>query len=189
MNIFLTGATGYIGSAIAQALLAAGHGVTGLARSQESVRQLEVAGITPLRGSLEEQERLVAGARGADGVIHAAFDVSAPAPHLLDSQVMETFLRTLSGSDKALVYTSGLMVLGSTGEAIVDEDAPPKLVAIVAWSPVLEERVLKASRLRCFYQHPYQSPQQELWETGPVEWFVIIRTDPPARRRKHRYIF
>ena len=147
MNIFLTGATGYLGSAIAQALLVAGHRVTGLARTPESARQLDIAGISPLRGLLEEQEQLVMGARGADGVIHAAFDRSAQGPHLLDNQVMETFLRTLSGSGKVLVYTSGLTVLGNTGKTLVDEETPASPVAITAWRPALEQRVLAAASL------------------------------------------
>ena len=54
----------------------------------------------------------------------------------------------------------------------------------VEWQP--DERHLARVGNPRFYQHPYQSPQLELWETGSVEWFVIIRTDPTVRQRKHR---
>jgi len=54
----------------------------------------------------------------------------------------------------------------------------------VEWQP--DERHLARVGNPRFYQHPYQSPQQELWEEGSVEWFVVIRTNPPVRRRKRK---
>lgn len=69
MKVFLTGATGYIGSAVAERLKKAGHQVTGLARSEAAAARLQSAGITPVRGDISGPKTVAAGARGADGVI------------------------------------------------------------------------------------------------------------------------
>ena len=81
MNIFLTGATGYLGGAIARALTAAGHNVTGLARSATSARKMQAAWVVPHSGSLADAASLAAGTRSADAVIHTALDAVAEAPH------------------------------------------------------------------------------------------------------------
>jgi uncharacterized protein YbjT (DUF2867 family) len=80
MKIFLTGATGYLGGAIARELTAAGHNVTGLARSANSTRKLQAARVVPHSGSLADAGSLATGARSADAVIHAALDDAAKAP-------------------------------------------------------------------------------------------------------------
>ncbi len=125
MNIFLTGATGYVGGAVARALTAAGHHVTGLAHSADGARKLQAARVFPHSGSLQDADSLAEGARGADAVIHAALDATAEAPHQVDIQATSTLLRALAGTSKTLVYTSGLTVLGDTGGVVADEDTRP----------------------------------------------------------------
>jgi nucleoside-diphosphate-sugar epimerase len=145
MNIFLTGATGYLGGAIAGALAGAGHRVIGLARSADSARRLHAARVCPHRGSLQDADSLAEGARGADAVVHTALDGAAEAPDRVDIQATGALLRALAGSGKALVYTSGLTVLGDTGGIIADEDTPPNPIPFSAWRPGLERTVLAAA--------------------------------------------
>ena len=144
MNIFLTGATGYLGGAIARELTAAGHKVTGLARSAASARKLQAARVVPHSGSLADAGSLAAGARSADAVIHTALDAAAKAPHETDIEAAGSFLRALAGTGKAFVYTSGLTVLGDTGGIMADEDTPPNPIRFSAWRPALEKTVLAA---------------------------------------------
>jgi nucleoside-diphosphate-sugar epimerase len=142
MKIFLTGATGYLGRAIARELTANGHNVTGLARSPNSTRKLQAARVEPHSGSLADAGSLVAGARSADAVIHAALDNAAKAPHEVDIEAVGSFLRALAGTGTAFVYTSGLTVLGDTGGTMADEDTPPNPIPFSAWRPALENTVL-----------------------------------------------
>jgi uncharacterized protein YbjT (DUF2867 family) len=114
MKIFLTGATGYLGGSIARELTAAGHNVTGLARSATSARMLQAARVVPHSGSLADAGSLAAGAQSADAVIHTALDDAAKAPQV-DIEAVCSLLRALAGTGKAFVYTSGLTVLGDTG--------------------------------------------------------------------------
>src|SRR6266480_3250100 len=99
MHIFLTGATGYIGGGIAQALQRAGHEVTGLAQSAEAAGRLQARAIQPLRGGLTDLAQIAQGAHDADAVIHTAISNKADAA-LIDSQVVETILNTLADSHK-----------------------------------------------------------------------------------------
>jgi nucleoside-diphosphate-sugar epimerase len=144
MNIFLTGATGYLGGAIAGALAAAGHRVTGLARSADGARRLQAARVCPHRGSLQDSDSLAAAAH-ADAVIHTAPDAAAGAPDQVDIQATSSLLRALAGSGKALAYTSGLTVLGDTGGMVADESTPPNPIPFSAWRPALERTVLAAA--------------------------------------------
>src|SRR5579875_3600181 len=114
MRVFLTGASGYIGSAVAEALQAAGHEVIGLARSEEQARQLAERGLRPHRGDLLQPETVAAGA----------------------------MLRALAGSPKPFLYTSGVWVLGSTGDRIADESSPLQPTPLVAYRAALEQEVL-----------------------------------------------
>ena len=142
MKVFLTGATGYIGSSVADALLAAGHSVTGLARSEEAARKLIEKGITPHRGDLRSLDGLQAAARAFAGIIHAGTTNDGPS----DTAAISAMLDAVRGSGKPFVYTSGIWVLGDTGARIADETAPLKPAALVAWRPGLEQLVLAAAR-------------------------------------------
>jgi len=127
MRIFMTGASGWIGSATAAALIARGHEVTGLARSEKSAAALTAAGITPHPGSLDEPDTLRAGASVADGVIHLGFkhDYSdMAASGRTDRAVLETLGDALAGSDRPLLLASGVAGL-TPGRITTEEDRNP----------------------------------------------------------------
>jgi nucleoside-diphosphate-sugar epimerase len=114
MRVFVTGATGWIGSVVVQELLAAGHQVTGLARSDSSAERVKAAGAGVVTGSLQDTGILMAAAAEADGVIHTGYvhdfsptgDPAAAAA--LDGQVIAAFGEALAGTGKPLVVASGL---------------------------------------------------------------------------------
>jgi nucleoside-diphosphate-sugar epimerase len=117
MRIFLTGATGFIGSRIVPELLAAGHQVLGLTRSDAGARALEAAGAEVHRGTLEDPDSLRAGAEQADAVIHTAFDhdfSNFVANCEKDRRVIQAMGRALAGSGRPFLLTSGTGI-GSPG--------------------------------------------------------------------------
>ncbi len=124
MRVFVTGATGWVGSAVVPELLSHGHEVVGLARSDASAAQLAAAGAEALRGSLDDLDVLRAGAAAADGVIHLAFihdfeRIADSGP--VDLRAVETFADALAGSGKPLLVTSGTAV-AATGRASTEDD-------------------------------------------------------------------
>ncbi|SDF87654.1 Nucleoside-diphosphate-sugar epimerase [Dyadobacter soli] len=114
MRVFLTGASGFVGSAILNELLKHGHEVLGLVRSDNAVAQLKAAGATPLQGDVNDPEILRRGVADSDAVIHTAFnhDFSQfKASCEADRKIIETLGDALAGSDKPLVVTTGMGLL------------------------------------------------------------------------------
>lgn len=141
MEVFLTGATGYIGSAVAEALQKAGHKVTGLARTEEKAKALEARGVRASLGDLLKPETVVAPARAAEGVIHTANTNDANSAQA-DAAVARAILKSLEGTGKPFVYTSGVWVLGSTGDKVADENTPLNPTPLVAHRAAIEQEVL-----------------------------------------------
>ena len=142
LKVFLTGATGYIGGAVADALLAAGHSVVGLARSDEAARKLTAKGIIPFHGDLNSSLNLAKAAMESDGVIHAGTTNDGR----IDQEAVRAMLDALPGSSKPFLYTSGIWVLGDTEGKVADETWPLNPAALVAWRPGVEQLVLAAAR-------------------------------------------
>ncbi|MFC4036680.1 SDR family oxidoreductase [Streptomyces polygonati] len=112
MRIFVTGASGWIGSAVVPELIGAGHQVLGLARSDASAKAVADMGAEVLRGDLDDTDALRAGALGSDGVIHLAFVVPSmtEAATRTDATAVETFAAGLAGTGKPLVVSGATLV-------------------------------------------------------------------------------
>lgn len=149
MKIFVTGATGYIGSAVAAELLRAGHEVTGLTSSDSKVEALERAGVRPVVGGLGDPGSWRAEAARAEGLVHTAFDYGADDPVELDGLAIDTLLSAAGegSGPRSFVYTSGVWVLGNTGDEPMDERSEPaEPFEMVAWRPAHEQQVLGAAK-------------------------------------------
>ena len=126
MRVFLTGANGWIGSAIARDLLADGHDVIGLVRTKEKGDAFAAAGGAPLVGSLGDLDAIRAAAREADGIVHTAFGLDLTKVKEMseeESRTIETFGEAFAGTDRPIIVTGGVL-LTPPGE-VFQEDARP----------------------------------------------------------------
>lgn len=142
MKVFLTGATGYIGSAVLDALLKSEHAVTALVRDREKAARVRARGVEPVLGTLDAPDGWRDAASEQDAIVHTAIDYAGKSAES-DRIALETVLAI---APPVLVYTSGVWVLGAA-PAPVDEDAPVSQPAeISAWRVAHERAVLAANR-------------------------------------------
>lgn len=153
MRIFLTGATGYIGRAVLDALIKGQHDVTALVRNNERAAYVAEKGAHPVIGNLAEPETYRVAAEGQDGYVHTAFDASSGRGPEVDRIAIDALLaaarrpRTsgpLTPASRFVVYTSGVWVLGRAADP-AGEDAPVNPIALVGWRPAHEQVVLQAA--------------------------------------------
>lgn len=147
MKIFLTGATGYIGSAVLDAALRANHQITALVRTPQAADALASRGVTPVLGDLRTVKSYRTAADAHDAYIHTAAD-SSPKREEVDRKALETLMSLAAFRAKfapvSFVYTSGIWVLGSNAQPM-DEAAQPNPGQLLGWRPDHEQLVLQAA--------------------------------------------
>ena len=140
-KVFVTGAAGYLGSAIVAHLARSGHEVRGLARSPERAALVEALGARPVIGTLREPDAVLAEMKNCDAVVHAAIDGDDAAAR---DQAALAIVRAAAedGRVRRLLYTSSVWVHGDTGGAIADETSPAAAAEHVRWRPAHERAAL-----------------------------------------------
>ena len=153
MPVFVTGGTGFIGASVVRELRKRTHVVRALARSDAAEQKLRALGAHPVRGDLRELAVLRTEAAQADAVVHCAFDYS-PDTVAIERAALEAMLDA-TRDGRAFVYTSGIWVYGSRGDALIDETSPLNPLELVAWRPAHEELVLaQGNRVRAVVIRP-----------------------------------
>jgi nucleoside-diphosphate-sugar epimerase len=149
MDIFVTGATGFVGSAVAAAFARQGHTVFGLARSKDKAARLERHEITPVIGDLDDPKTYASAADRCSVLVHCAAELSARYMEL-DKLTVKTLVSSAARSNqpRTILYTSGVWVYGDTEGRLVDENAALNPPALVAPRVQTEKEVLAASEGR-----------------------------------------
>jgi len=141
MKILLTGGTGLVGSAVLDALVAHGHQVTAIVRSQSSSLKVSDRGATGIIGDLFDAPWLASELRVHDGAIHTAAGGDERDPDLNDA-VLTAAIDAFGGTDKPFVHTGGVWVYGSSPAISEDQELQPP--ALTAWRPAGEQRLLES---------------------------------------------
>jgi nucleoside-diphosphate-sugar epimerase len=144
MNVFVTGATGYIGSAVCELLCQRGHTVTGLTRSQEKAASLRARGYQALICGFGDADLIYAACNRNDAVIHCAMEFG-PSAGVIDATAIRHMIDAMRGSLKPLVYTSGVWVYGDTKGRTAGEASALHTPEFLLWRPAVEQMVVNAS--------------------------------------------
>jgi nucleoside-diphosphate-sugar epimerase len=144
MRVFLTGGTGYVGSAVLESLVRAGHHVDALVRNSEGAASVQTRGAHPLLGDLSIRATWRDAAAAADGVIHTAAE-DGPRQAKLDLEAVEGLTSLPAKPGRFIVYTSGIWVLGAAPKP-VDETEPVNPIEIDKWRPAHEQLVLASAK-------------------------------------------
>lgn len=171
MRIFMTGATGYIGNAVALALRERGHEVAALVRPDSEAHGLRDRGVFILSGDLESLPDLRDTIVNYDAVVHTAASKREQVGR--DKIAVDTF----TSVNAFVVYTSGVWVLGNTGNKTVDEDSKVDPLALVAWRPVHEKQVLATGRAAVIRPGCVYGGKQSLL----ASWFVAAGQNRPLQ--------
>ena len=156
MRVFVTGGTGYVGSAVVRRLAGAGHEVAGLVRNAEKADVLEALGGRPVLGNLREPSGYAAMAAECDAIIHLAAE-PGPERQQVERRALEALIAAAGsgGEPRILVYTSVLFVLGNTGDSVATENAPTQEVPHAAgrveherWVLAVADRQLATAVIR-----------------------------------------
>jgi len=147
MRVFLTGATGFVGGAVAEAFRRRGHRVAGLARTDEKARALAAREIEPVRGDMKDPASYAEAAKAADVLVHCAAEYTADY-QALDRKTVDFYLSLTKGSRACtVVYTSGVWQYGPTGDGPVDETSAYEGKPLAPWRSEHEKLVLAAGGL------------------------------------------
>lgn len=147
MRIFITGASGYIGQAVAKAFRSKGHTVYGLVRSEKDAHLLSLNEIWPILGDMEQPNTYKQVLNEVEVAVHCAFDFSSDKGVEHDATTIDMILQTFAPSpfNRVFIYTSGVWVYGSKGHQIADEAMSLNPLELVKWRPIHEEKVLTAN--------------------------------------------
>ena len=183
MRIFLTGGTGYVGSAVLDALVRGGHHVDALVRTTDAAADVQRRGTPPILGDILQPATWRDAAAAADAIVHAAAE-DGPRVRTVDEAALNVIAELPPRDGRVVVYTSGIWVLGAAPHR-VDESAPTNAVEHVAWRPEHEARVLNggtsgAARGRRAPWHPVRRPSRH--RRRPVQ----RRAERPGARDRHR---